>query len=669
MALRRIPAKLKRRFYWAFWPIDESAGQRPVNWSGWPGQKKFAVVLTHDVEGPNGLAKVKQLAELEMELGFRSSFNFVPNGSYTVPSELRKWLTDRGFEIGVHDLAHDGKLFDSRSRFKKLALRINEYLRSWGAVGFRAGFMLRNLQWIHDLDIQYDASTFDTDPFEPQSDGTGTIFPHWMPAPEAEPANPGITETESRLRGYVELPYTLAQDSTLFLIFRETTIELWRRKLDWISKKGGMALVNVHPDYIHFEESNSSARTFSANKFRELLEYILKNYKGQYWHALPRSVAEWFRSRILSPVASIQPNPSLSANVSQGTSGPLIWIDLDNTPHVPFFKPIIRELRAKGYRVHVTARDAFQVCALASKMEVECDKIGRHYGKNRFSKVAGLIVRAAQLLPVVMHSRPVIGLSHGSRSQLLICNLFRIPTILIMDYEFTSSPPLVRPLWEIVPDALPGSNLHAQNSNRILKYRGIKEDVYVSEFKPDPSILDRLNLRGSSVIVTARPPADEAHYHNPESDVFFTHFMNRAVKHAKIKIVLLPRNKRQEDQMRSNSPEWFRGDSVIVPGKAEDGVNLLWYSDLVVSGGGTMNREAAALGVPVYSIFRGKIGAVDHRLHSEGRLVLIESLKQLDAEILLVPRARDLSPDSRHRYALQDIIGHVESIIAQHMGA
>jgi hypothetical protein len=238
-----------------------------------------------------------------------------------------------------------------------------------------------------------------------------------------------------------------------------------------------------------------------------------------------------------------------------------------------------------------------------------------------------------------------------------------------MDYEFTSSPPLVRPLWEIVPDALPDSNLHAQNNERIFKYRGIKEDVYVSEFKPDPTILDRLRLRGAALIVTVRPPANEAHYHNPESEVFFTQFMNRAVTHPDIKIVLLPRNKRQEEQIRIDSPEWFVGERVVVPYNAEDGVNLLWHSDLVVSGGGTMNREAAALGLPVYSIFRGKIGAVDHRLHNEGRLVLIESLDQVDTKILLVPRKRDASPDSSPRHALQDILTHVESIIARYKPA
>ena len=151
-------------------------------------ESKFAFVLTHDVESQQGLDRVKELAELEMELGFRSSFNFTPEGPYSVPPALRSWLVDRGFEVGVHDLNHDGHLFSSRESFRLKAQRINHYLEEWNAVGFRSGYMLRNLDWIHDLNIAYDACTFDTDPFEPQPDGVNTIFPFWVPRKSALPA-------------------------------------------------------------------------------------------------------------------------------------------------------------------------------------------------------------------------------------------------------------------------------------------------------------------------------------------------------------------------------------------------------------------------------------------------------------------------------------------------
>jgi len=339
-----------------------------------------------------------------------------------------------------------------------------------------------------------------------------------------------------------------------------------------------------------------------------------------------------------------------------------IWIDLDNTPHVPFFKPIIRELERRGHTVVVTARDAFQVCEMAERLGVSCLKVGKHYGKNRFMKIWGLGWRSTQLLPFVMQERPALALSHGSRAQILLSNLLRIPTVLIMDYEHAQTPPLVRPRWEIVPDALLKENLHCRTKERIRAYSGIKEDVYAAEFKPDPTLARELQLNGD-IIATVRPPANEAHYHNPESDQLFAEFMNWICETPGIKAVLLPRNKSQESQMKESSPQWFKGSKVVIPKKAVDGLNLLWHSDLVVSGGGTMNREAAALGIPVYSIFRGKTGAVDKQLEREGRLTMIQSVDEVKKKIALKQRSKKNMMESRPRKALQEIIHHVEDIL------
>ena len=264
----------------------------PENWPGWPGGKKFAFVLTHDVESRAGLGKCRSLMQLETDLGFRSSFNFVPEGSYRVPAELREELTDAGFEVGIHDLKHDGHLFASHRGFKRRAVRINGYAREWGASGFRSGFMLRNLDWLHDLDVQYDASTFDTDPFEPQPDGGHTIFPFWVPRLNGSSANGHESTADSFSRGgYVELPYTLPQDSTLFLVLRETTPEVWMRKLDWIAQHGGMVLLDVHPDYMSFTGSRRTITEYPAALYQEFLSYVKTRYAGQYWHALPKEVA------------------------------------------------------------------------------------------------------------------------------------------------------------------------------------------------------------------------------------------------------------------------------------------------------------------------------------------------------------------------------------------
>jgi glycosyltransferase involved in cell wall biosynthesis len=303
MALRRIVARRKLKDCGDIWPINKAAGSSPVGWPGWPEGKKFAFVLTHDVEGPEGLAKCRRLMQLEKELGLRSAFNFIPEGDYAVSREQREELSQNGFEIGVHDLHHDGKLFQTRQDFSKNAREINRYLKEWGAAGFRSGFMLREMGWLEDLNIQYDASTFDTDPFEPQPDGTGTIFPFWIPRSKSGiwdhrpvtrymgSVQPSASSLELSESGYVELPYTLAQDSTLFLVMRESTPAIWLQKLDWIAGRGGMALVNVHPDYLRFPDEPFSPRTYPVALYVELLKHVSNHHAGDYWQPLPREAA------------------------------------------------------------------------------------------------------------------------------------------------------------------------------------------------------------------------------------------------------------------------------------------------------------------------------------------------------------------------------------------
>jgi hypothetical protein len=306
MAIRRWFAFRKRLLVRESWPILPGSEHPPEGWRGWPKGKQFSLILTHDVESNVGLEHCRSLMRLETQLGFRSSFNFVPEGGYPVPRELREELQANGFEVGVQDLKHDGKLFRDRESFRKGARQINRYLKEWGAVGFRAGFMFHNLDWVHDLEIEYDSCTFDTDPFEPQPDGVGTIFPFWVPASERgrldatnrmhskhDPA-PGSGPRTSKRSGYVELPYTLPQDSTVFTLFRERNIDIWKRKLDWIAANKGMALVNVHPDYLLFPGRSSRADgQYPVALYREFLEYLLEAYADRYWHVLPCEMARF----------------------------------------------------------------------------------------------------------------------------------------------------------------------------------------------------------------------------------------------------------------------------------------------------------------------------------------------------------------------------------------
>jgi len=228
-----------------------------------------------------GLAKCLHLMEMEKRMGFHSSFNFIPEGEYEVSADLRKELMRHDFEIGVHDLRHDGKLFWHRKNFSVNASSINGYIRKWGAAGFRAGFMLHDLECLNELEIEYDASTFDTDPFEPQPEGAHTIFPFWVPRPKRG--------------GYVELPYTLPQDSTMFLVLQEKSPEIWKKKLDWIVSCGGMALINVHPDYLGFNGGKLKSSEYPAAFYEEFLKYAAEKYGGQYWQPLPRQLSRWFR--------------------------------------------------------------------------------------------------------------------------------------------------------------------------------------------------------------------------------------------------------------------------------------------------------------------------------------------------------------------------------------
>jgi glycosyltransferase involved in cell wall biosynthesis len=323
MVFRRSIARWKRRTHQDVWPINEAAGRPPEGWSGWPGGKKFALVLTHDIEGAGGLAKCRKLMKLEMELGFRSSFNFVPEGNYAVSRELREELAQNGFEVGIQDLRHDGMLFQNRETFRQGARQINRYLREWNAVGFRSAFMFHNLEWVHDLDVDYSSCTFDTDPFEPQSDGVGTIFPFWVPQSNSEIGrqksvngnsihpSPFAINSHSSLTarltstagGYVELPYTLPQDSTLFLVLRECSPEIWFKKLDWIAGQGGMALLNVHPDYLRFSDEPRSPRTYPAEFYVQLLQRLKQCYAGAYWQPLPRTLA--------ASIAAVRPRHSV----------------------------------------------------------------------------------------------------------------------------------------------------------------------------------------------------------------------------------------------------------------------------------------------------------------------------------------------------------------------
>jgi len=303
--LRRLAGPLTRRKAALEWPIEDryvrfqweilrtllnSLEGRPCRMVHfWPDGLRFALVLTHDIETSAGQDMVREVADLEEGLGFRSSFNFVPE-RYRVDKGLIRDLRERGFEIGVHGLRHDGRLFRSQAEFTRRAQRINQYLKEFEAVGFRSPLTHRHPEWMQALEIEYDLSFFDTDPYEPIPGGTMSIWPFIMGR-------------------FVELPYTLAQDYTLTAVLGEKTPRIWLQKVEFIRLFFGMALVNTHPDYLRAPDS-----------WRIYSEFLKEmSNANDFWHALPRDAARWWRARQSSGSLDALPGAVISqAKVFQG---------------------------------------------------------------------------------------------------------------------------------------------------------------------------------------------------------------------------------------------------------------------------------------------------------------------------------------------------------------
>jgi hypothetical protein len=357
----------------------------------------------------------------------------------------------------------------------------------------------------------------------------------------------------------------------------------------------------------------------------------------------------------------IRENSSERGTMAARSTPKKIWIDLDNSPHVPFFLPIIAGLEKNGYRVFLTARDSYQVCEMLRLHKLSCRVVGKHYGKRWILKLLGTALRAAQLFSLTIKERPDLAVSHTSRAQFLVASLLRIPTVIMFDYEFVTATAFLHPDWIFVPDLIAEATV-AQKPDHLFRYPGLKEDVYVPQFEPDPNLRSSMGIRDDEILVTVRPPATEAHYHNPESELFFDAALRFLLEQHGIRVVLLPRNQTQRNLLDSNLAEAIKQRRVVIPEQAIDGLNLIWNSDLVISGGGTMNREAAALGVPVYSIFRGRIGAVDQSLSKTGRLILIEKVEDISTKIVLERRKPAPWHSGNQSAALKSIVGAIISI-------
>src|SRR5437879_9935503 len=284
-----------------------------------------------------------------------------------------------------------------------------------------------------------------------------------------------------------------------------------------------------------------------------------------------------------------------------------IWIDLANSPHVPFFRALIPEFVTRGHQVEFSARDFAQTVELAMKAGMMPHVIGGHGGGSITGKAGNLVGRAAALRKWARDRGFDLAVSHNSYAQIAAAAALGIRTVTLMDYEHQPANHLAFRLASrfIVPRAFPAAELRKYGASlrKVKRYDGTKEDVYLADFVPDPAFpetLRKLNIASDDVSVVARPPAREALYHRFENELF-DQLIARLNSRERTKIILIPRSDSQRADYQARNLA-----NVIMPLEVLDGANLIAVADLVVSGGGTMNREAAALGVPAISVYAGR---------------------------------------------------------------
>lgn len=307
-----------------------------------------------------------------------------------------------------------------------------------------------------------------------------------------------------------------------------------------------------------------------------------------------------------------------------------LWIDLANSPHVPFFEALAKRFTAQGHELETTAREFAETIPLADAAGFSPDVVGAHGGRAVSVKAGNLAGRAWALARWARKRRFDLAISHNSYSQILAARALGIRTITLMDYEYQPANHLAFRLASriIVPKSFPAQRLkrYGARVGRVRRYGGTKEDVYLADFEPDPSFgarLYELGVKPDNLLVLVRPPAHDALYHRFQNTLF-DELLARLLADEKVQVILLPRNEAQRTTYSMKA-----GPRLIIPGAPLHGANLIASSDLVISAGGTINREAAALGVPAISIYAGQWAAVDEELVKEDRLQRISSVADL----------------------------------------
>ena len=324
-----------------------------------------------------------------------------------------------------------------------------------------------------------------------------------------------------------------------------------------------------------------------------------------------------------------------------------VWADLTNSPHVLVLRPLIQAMREDGHEVEVTARDFAQTLELCERFGIEHTAVGRHRGGGRGGKAVGLASRSLALARWARGRRFDVAIGHGSNDVTVAAALLRIPSATAFDYEFAVAQHnvncrLARAV--VVPDAIPPERLYRYGARaKLRRYAGLKEEYYLADFEPDEAVLRELSIDRERPLVVVRTPPDVSLYHRFENPLFGRVLDRLAAGPAQA--VVLPRTPEQREEVLG------RG-AFTVPERAIDAQSLVAFADLVISAGGTMNREAVALGTPVYTTFEGRLGAVDERLLREGRLRRLANPDEIVLERRVAQRGLRIRRDPRELVTL-----------------
>jgi predicted glycosyltransferase len=304
-----------------------------------------------------------------------------------------------------------------------------------------------------------------------------------------------------------------------------------------------------------------------------------------------------------------------------------IWVDCTAAAHPLVLRPVIERLEARGHGVFVTAREYGQTLGVLDRLGIPYEPVGRHAGASSLRKGGALVGRSASLARLVWKRRPDLALAHGSVDLALVSTSFRIPSVQMQDYEFAGVQRQVAfrlARRVLVPDSIPVERLRkvGAKERKLFRFPGLKEEYYLAGFEPDPAVLGELGLDREKVLVVVRPPPETSEYH-ARNDLYGA-TIRRLANAEGVQALIVPRTERQAEEVRA-----LGAGNLIVPGRAIDAQSLIAFADLVVSAGGTMNREAVALGTPVYTTFAGRMGGVDEALIAEGRLRVLEDAAEL----------------------------------------